>query len=342
MYGFTSNPFDPEKSCAGSSGGSAVALATGMLPLCNGSDLGGSLRTPAAFCGVVGLRPTPGLVPKRGTLAFSPLSVEGPMARDVADLGLLLSAMARDDAVDPFARPVRAESFAVDALLDLSKLRVAFSEDLGFAPVERRMRELFRARTAQFRHAFKSTEDRDPDIAEGHRTFEVLRAVGFLAAHLSKLRATPEQVGPNVTANVELGLTFDAADVAAAGERHSEIYRGFLAFMEEFDLLIAPAASARPFHKGRPFVDAIDGEKLDTYIHWVAISYGITLTGHPSICLPCGVDDDGMPYGIQIVGRRFGEAALLGAALGLEQVLAGIPECRRPLPDLASLAKRPA
>ncbi|WP_375596149.1 amidase family protein [Algihabitans albus] len=339
VYGFTGNPFDPLKTCAGSSGGSAVALATSMLPLCNGSDLGGSLRTPAAFCGVVGLRPTPGLVAKTApAVPTSPLSVEGPMGRSVADLALLLSALAGEDPDDLYSRPFETAPLAELQPVDLGKLKVAVSEDLGFAPVDEEIRGLFRERVGAFRHLFRETQDRDPAMADANRVFEVLRSVGFLAAHLEKVERQPDKVGANVTANVKLGLTFDAKDVAWASERHGRIARDFSALMEEVDLLIAPGASAKPFAKGQSYPAEINGKPLDTYIHWVAISYGLTLTGHPVLCLPCGLDGDGMPFGLQIVGRRWDERRLLSIGAALERALAELPGCAPPRPDIAALS----
>lgn len=340
VYGATGNPFDPELTCAGSSGGSAVALATSMLPICNGSDLGGSLRNPAAYCGIVGLRPTAGLVAKEASLtAYAPYSVEGPMGRSVADLALLLSVQAGEDPRDPLSRPIDTAAIAAPAATDLSGLRVAVSEDLGFAPVAAEVRDLFRERSGSFRHLFREAVDRDPEMGEDpDRVFEVLRGVGFLAAHLEKVRNSPDKVGPNVKANVELGLTFTAEDVAWAQKRQTEIFRDFLALMDEVDVLIAPAASVQPFPKTQWYPSEIDGKPLQSYINWVAIAYGLTLTGHPVLCLPCGTDARGLPFGIQVVGRRFEEAKLLSVGLALEQALAGLPGCARPLPDLAALA----
>ncbi|WP_366554902.1 amidase [Aquibaculum sediminis] len=340
VYGATGNPFDPALTCAGSSGGSAVALATSMLPLCNGSDLGGSLRSPAAYCGIVGLRPTAGLVPKESSLtAYSPLSVEGPMGRSVSDLALLLAAMAGEDPRDPLSRPIDRGALARPQGADLSTLSVAFSEDLGFAPIDEQVRKLFRERSGAFRHLFRESMDRDPEMGDDpDRVFEVLRGVGFLAAHLEKVRKSPEKVGPNVMANVELGLTYNAEDVAWAQTRHSDIFRRFLAMMDEVDVLITPAASVQPFDKNEWYPREINGKPLQSYINWVAIAYGLTLTGHPVLCLPCGTDENGLPFGIQVVGKRFEEAKLLSVGLALEQALGGIAGCARPLPDLARLS----
>ena len=215
VYGATGNPFDPTLSAAGSSGGSAVALATGMVPICSGSDTGGSLRNPAAFSGIVGFRPTPGLVAnERRGLGWNNLSVAGPMARTVPDLCLLLSAMVSDDARDPLATTVhgrtirRPEDFAVPARVDLSRLRVALTPDFGFAPTERHIAEVFADKTALFRQVFARAEDTTPDCAGADEAFEVLRAVGVLASHLERVRTRPQDVGPNVRANVEEGLRY--------------------------------------------------------------------------------------------------------------------------------------
>jgi Asp-tRNA(Asn)/Glu-tRNA(Gln) amidotransferase A subunit family amidase len=338
VYGVTGNPFDPTKTCAGSSGGSAVALATSMLPLANGSDLGGSLRTPAAFCGVVGLRPTPGTVAdETRSLAYSPLSVEGPLARSVPDLALLFAALIGSDPRDPLSRPQSRDQLTTLPEIDLGEVRAAYSEDLGFAPISAAVRRLFRQRRARLGDFFASCEPRDPDLGEATRAFEVLRAVGFMASHLDKLRAHPEEVGPNVTANIELGLRMSAREVAWAGAEQTRLIHRFLAFMEDHDVLICPAAAVPPFAKDQLFPREIDGRELETYISWLAITYGLTLLGHPVLCLPCGRDEAGLPFGLQLVGKRFGEAHLLAIGAALERAQAKLPDCARPLPDLAKL-----
>ena len=274
VFGFTGNPFDPDKTCAGSSGGSAVALATGMLPLCNGSDLGGSLRTPAAFSGVVGLRPTPGVVvdDTRGLL-FNPLPVEGPMGRSVADTALLLSALVSEDRRDPLNKLIGAAALRDLQPVDLSRLKVAFSEDLGFAPMDNDLRRIFRERVGYFAASFAESRWQDPEMGEdAHRTFEVLRAVGFLAAHLDKFRNHADKVGPNVSANVKLGMSYSAEDVAWASAQHSQIFARFIDFMDDVDLLILPTASASPFGKDFSYPAEINGKPLETYIQWVAIA----------------------------------------------------------------------
>ncbi|MFQ5774983.1 MAG: amidase [Kiloniellaceae bacterium] len=341
VYGFTGNPFDPERSCGGSSGGSAVALAAGMVPLATGSDLGGSLRIPAGYCGIVGYRSTPRLVPSpRKLTAWSPLTVDGPMARGVADLCLMLSALVGTDPHDPLSRGAAGAEFAAPAPADLSRLRVAVSEDLGFAPVDDGVRATFRDRVARFAGVFGACEPADPDLRGADEVFEVLRAVGFLAAYKDMVENTPDKVGPNVTANVKQGLTFSAADVARAHVEHAALYRRFLKFMERRDLLVCPVAAVPPIGKGRWYPEEINARPLKTYFAWIGITYGITLTAHPVVVLPCGLDSTGAPFGLQLVGRHGRDAELLGIAAALEAHLATIPECRRPVPDLERLGNR--
>ncbi|MGC8477127.1 MAG: amidase [Acetobacteraceae bacterium] len=345
VYGVTANPFDPSKSAAGSSGGSAVALACGMVPIATGSDTGGSLRNPAAFCGIVGFRPTPGLVPsdKRG-LGWSNLPVLGPMARSVADLALLLSAMVGDDASDPLAATVhgavvrRAADFAVPAACDLAGLRVALTPDFGFAPTETHIREVFAAATASLRPLFARADDASPDCSGADETFEVLRALSFLAAHLDKVRTRPADVGPNVRANVEEGLRYSAADVARAMAAQTAYYRRWQAFFGQYDLILTPSITISPRSWRELYPAEIDGRPTRSYFHWLALAYAVTLAGHPALSLPVGTDRHGMPFGLQIVGPRGGDALVLAAAAAIERVLAGEKATARPVPDLARLA----
>ncbi len=348
VYGATGNPFDPDKTCAGSSGGSAVALATGMVPLATGSDMGGSLRNPAAWCGVVGFRPSPGAVPhfgpspgpaphELGVLGWSPLSVEGAMGRTVADTALLHGVMAGTDARDPLSAP--AIGIPAGDPVDLASLKVAISEDLGFAPVDDRIRATFRQATLRFRGVFGRADDRDPPLDDSaHDVFEVTRALSFVARHGATYRERPEVQGPNIRANVEQGLAMSLEDVARAMRRHTELYRAFLDFMADYDVLICPAMAVPPFPHRERYVAEINGRKLRTYFHWLALPYGLTLTAHPVACIPCGRDHTGMPFGIQVCGRRFGDARALAIAEALERHLQTLAELARPLPDLAALA----
>ena len=348
VYGATGNPFDPARSAAGSSGGSAVALACGMVPLASGSDTGGSLRNPAAFCGIVGFRPSPGLVAseKRG-LGWSGLPVLGPMARTVPDACLLLSAQFSDDAGDPLAYTVhrgqvrRAADFAVPAETDLAALSVALSHDLGFAPTERQVAETFAEKTALFRDAFGQADDAHPDCSGADESFEVLRALGFLSSHQEKVRDRPQDVGPNVRANVEEGLRYSAADVARAMGLQTAMYHRWQEFFTRYDVLLTPSITISPRPWTELFPAEIDGKPTRTYFHWLALAYAVTVVGHPAVSVPVGVDRHGMPFGLQIVGPRGGDAYVLGVAAALERLLAGDERTARPKPDLAKLRAAP-
>ena len=337
VTGVTGNPFDPERTPGGSSGGSAAALATGMVPLATGSDTGGSLRNPAAFCGVVGFRPSQGVVPaERKPLAWSPISVLGPMGRTVADTSLLLSAIAGDDPRDPFTGGVDPETFRDPPPVDLGSLRVATSEDLGFAPVAGHIRQVFRERVARMAPVFASCEPRTPWFHGADFAFETIRAGMFLASFGEYYRRSPEQLGPHIIANVEQGLAMSLADYAAAHQQQTEIYRRFQAFFADVDLLICPAASVSPFPSATSYPAEVDGVAARTYFHWLAINYGLTLTTHPIAVIPCGRDREGLPFGIQIVGPRWSDERVLAAARELEAVFAADPELARPIPDLAA------
>ena len=344
VYGATGNPFDPSKSAAGSSGGSAVALATGMVPIASGSDTGGSLRNPASFCGIVGYRPTPGLIPsERRGLGWSGLPVNGPMARNIADTCLMLSAMVADDAADPLATTIhgrivrRPDDFAVPGLVDLSALRVALTPDLGFAPTERHIAEVFTEKTGLFRHGFAHAEDTSPDCTGADEAFEILRAVNFLASHLERVRTRPEDVGPNVHANVAEGLGYSALDVARAQTLQTAMYRRWQTFFGRFDVIITPSITISPRDWHELYPAEIEGTPTRTYFHWLSLAYAVTLVGHPAVSLPVGLDRSGMPFGLQIIGPRGGDAYVLSVAAALERTLAGDARTARPVPDIAAL-----
>ncbi|MBV9758283.1 MAG: amidase [Alphaproteobacteria bacterium] len=348
VYGATGNPFDPQKSAAGSSGGSAAALACGMVPLASGSDMGGSLRNPAAFCGIVGFRPSPGLVPsEKRPLGWSSLAVLGPMARTVPDCALLLAAMVADDARDPLATTVygrtirQADDFFPLPDIDLSRLRVALTPDFGFAPTERQVADAFAEKTGLFRHVFARAADATPDCTGADEAFAVLRATSFLAAHLDRVRAQPDAVSPNVRADVEAGLRYTAADVARAAALQTALYRRWQDFFRDCDVVLTPAITISPRPWTELYPAAIDGQPTRTYFHWLALAYAVTLAGHPAVALPVGRDRSGMPFGLQIVGPRGGDAFVLAVAAALERLLAGDPRTARPVPDLARLRAAP-
>ncbi|WP_431280709.1 amidase [Humitalea sp. 24SJ18S-53] len=347
VYGATGNAFDPTRSAAGSSGGSAVALATNMVPLATGSDTGGSLRNPAAFNGIVGFRPSPGLVPSetRG-FGWSNLPVLGPMARNVPDLCLMLSAMASDDARDPLAytlphRPVRGEPalFFPPRAIDLGSLRLAITPDFGFAPTEKLVRRAFAARVAAIAPMFGAAEEAEPDCSGTDEAFEVLRAIGMVASHGQKVRERPQDCGPNIRENVAEGLRYGVEDITRAMTEQTKIYRRWQAFFSRHDVIISPAITTSPRNWRELFPAEIDGVATRTYFHWLALAYAATLVGHPAISIPLGLDEAGMPFGLQIVGPRGGDALVLGVAASIEAACAGDAALRRPVPDVAALMK---
>ena len=341
VYGPTGNPFDPKRICGGSSGGSAVALATSMLPLCTGSDTGGSLRIPAAFCGVVGFRGSPGIVPsERRALGWTPLSVVGAMGRSVADAGLMLSAMAVFDSRDPFSRPIDGEQFRLLRPVDLSRLRVAFTEDYGFCPVDNRIRKTFRERVKRFAPAFKSCVEATPDMTGADESFEVLRAVSFLPSFKEHYEKRRHVLGPNIIANYEEGLRYTAADVGRAHTQQTVIFRKAQAFYKDFDLVLSPTVAVPPFPWTQLYADKINGKGTRTYFHWLALTYAMTLTGHPSISIPCGLEPTGTPFGLMITGPHAADRFTLEAAHALEQHFAGDEVLRRPMPDIRKLSRK--
>lgn len=342
VWGATGNPFDPLRNAGGSSGGSAAALATGMLPLCTGSDTGGSLRIPAALCGVVGLRPSPGLVANRSRpLGWSAISVLGPMARTVADTAFMLSACAGLDRHDPLSYPATAQHFWPLPPADLSGLRIGFSEDFGFCAVDPDIRRVFRHRVQALSRHVARCEPVVLDMAEADRAFDVIRAESFVAAFAETHRRAPETLGPNVRANVQMAAAITLADRAEAHLMQTRIARRFAQAFEHVDLIVAPVTPVSPFPWTELYAQVVDGQAMRHYYQWLALCYGVTLSAHPALSLPCGRDEQGMPFGLQLVGPLRGEAGLLAAAQALEQAFAADPALARPEPDVAALAGRP-
>ena len=340
VWGATGNPFDPRLNPGGSSGGSAVALATDMLPVCTGSDTGGSLRIPGAINGVVGFRPSPGLVPhaRRG-LGWSAISVLGPMGRTVADASQLMAVQTGFDPVDPLGYPVDPQSFAIPAACDLGRLRVAWTEDFGQCPVETPIRKIMRERIAGMRHLFKSCDEIRPDFGEADRCFDVIRAISFVSRYQADYDKDPMSLGPNVRINYEMGAKMSLADVAWAQTEQTRIYRRFQETFRDYDLVLSPTVPVTPFPWTQLYLAEMEGKPLRNYYHWLALTYFITLATNPAISIPCGVDQKGMPFGLQVVGRARGDAEVLAAAHAMEQAFAAIPALTRPRPDLAKLTK---
>lgn len=340
VWGATGNPFNPALNAGGSSGGSAAALAADLLPLCTGSDTGGSLRIPAALCGVVGLRPSPGLVANDARpLGWSVISVLGPMGRTVADTALQLAASVGPDPRDPLSYPVDASQFWPLKDIDLSRLRIGATEDFGMCIVDPEIRRVFRQRVEAIRPLVAQCEPVDLQLGDADRAFDVLRAESFVAAFADTFRNAPETLGPNVRANVEMAAAITLADRAWAHLEQTRIQRRFAKAFELYDLILAPVTPVSPFPWTELFAGRIDGQDMRNYYHWLGLTYVVTLATNPALSLPCGTDEHGMPFGLQMVGRLHGDAQLLSAAQALEQAFAASPALCRPRPDLQALAQ---
>lgn len=338
VWGATGNPFDPNLNAGGSSGGSAAALAVDMVPLCTGSDTGGSLRLPAALCGVVAFRGSPGLVanPTR-PLAWSSISVLGPMARTVADMALLLRSCVGRDPDDPLSQPSDPAAFELVDLPDPAGLRIGYSEDFGGSSVDPDIRSVFRARVAAVAPHVAVCEPVDLALGEMDRCFDVLRAQSFVAAFADACREDASRFGPHIRTNIAIGEAMSLADCAWAHLEHTRILRAYTARAAAFDAILTPTTALSPFPWQQLYADEIAGERQDAYYRWLSLTYKATLAGAPAIALPCGRDHRGMPFGLQLLGRTLGDAALLRVAAVLERLFAGSAELCRPRPDLADL-----
>jgi len=336
LYGPTRNPFDTELTCGGSSGGSGVVLAANMMPLATGSDTGGSLRLPAAFNGVVAHRPSPGVVPfDRRSQAFSTYQTQGPMARTVADAALLLAAMAERSPLDPMAYPMDPDQFLTLPAVDLSRLQVVVSEDLGVAPTSRAVRAAFRDRVARMGGVFAALDQRDPDFSDAMDVFWYLRGVYMLAKHGQTWETYTDDVNPNVRINVAAALKMEARDIGWASREQFRLMQDFHAFMEPYDILICPTVAVTPFPFAQPYPTEIDGAPMENYVSWVALTSTLTVTGNPVVSIPCGLDEFGTPLGIQIVGKLHRDREVLAIAHAIEQAFAADPALARPVPALA-------
>ncbi len=322
VFGITRNPWDTRLSAGGSSGGSAAAVASGSVWLATGNDLGGSLRTPASFNGIVGLRPGPGRVPRGARLpAFDTLWVEGPMARCVSDVALMLDAGAGHEMDDPFSFDDPETSFLAElAGNDLPK-RVAFSPDLGIVPMAREIADICRSGAERFRDLGAEVTDEIPDFTGALGGFQTLRAVLFATMMGPILAEHRDRIAPEIIGNIERGLNITPEQVFDAERIRSQLYHRVVSFFRNHDLLICPSASIAPFPVEQRYVEEIDGQPCETYIDWFSITFALTMTSCPVVTLPCGFTAEGMPVGIQIVGKPRGEAALLSVAHHFEKML---------------------
>lgn len=340
VWGATGNPFNPDLNAGGSSGGSAAALATDMLPICTGSDTGGSLRIPASICGVVGMRPSPGVVPNNARpLGWSVISVLGPMARNVADTALLLASCTGRDPTDPLAFPTDPATIWPVAPVDLSTLRIGYTEDFGLCIVDQEIRRTLRSRMDALSGLVRTCEPIDLKLGDADRAFDILRAEAFVAAFADTMRTAPQTLGPNIRANMELASAITLADRAWAHLEQTRIMRRFAQAYEQFDLIIAPVVPVTPFPWTSLYADEVDGQKMRNYYHWLGLTYTVTLATNPAISLPCGTDEHGMPFGLQVIGPLFGDGQLIAAAHAIENAFSSDALLRRPVPDVGLLAR---
>ncbi|MFG1680291.1 amidase [Nonomuraea sp. NPDC049269] len=311
VFGATRNPYDLTRSAGGSSGGAAAALASGMVPLAGGSDMGGSLRNPASFCNVVGLRPTPGRVPALSEqAAWYTLSVPGPMARTVDDLTLMMSVISGFDARSPYSI---TEDFTPDER-DVAGLRVAWSPDLGGLPVDPGTAAVTATAPGVFERLGARVEQVELDLSEAEDAFRVYRA-WYYALAFGEL----DGLGANTSWNVEQGRKVTGADLARAERSRSVLYHRMAAFFDTYDVLIAPVSQVPPFPVEDPYVSEINGVRLPDYLAWMRSAYWISVLHAPAASVPAGFTPSGLPVGVQIIGRPFADATVLRAARAFEQ-----------------------
>ncbi|MFI5012610.1 MAG: amidase [Hyphomicrobiales bacterium] len=322
VFGATKNPHDLTRSVAGSSGGAAAALASGMAWLAHGSDMGGSLRNPASFCGVVGLRPSVGRCANGNKAKLDQtLSVQGPMARTVEDVALFLDAMSGADFRAPLSLPRETPSFLDQARSGSKPKRVAYSADLGITPVDPEVAAVTRAAALRLEGEGVIVEEAHPDLAEAHECFQTLRALNMATSLGGLLKSHRDLLKPEIIWNIEKGFALSIADIVKAEHQRVAMFQRALAFFETYDLLLAPATITAAFPVGERYLAECAGHRFETYIDWLAIVYAVTLVFSPALSLPCGFTKLGLPVGLQIVAAPRGEGRILAAAKLVEDML---------------------
>jgi len=320
VFGETVNPYDLTKTCGGSSGGAAVALACAMLPLADGSDLGGSLRGPAAYCNVVGFRTSPGRVPVWPTrLGWWTLSVQGPMARTVGDVALFLSAIAGPDPRSPISIQEPAGIFSKPLARDFKGTRVAWSRNLGYLPIEPVVSDVCDAGRSVFEDLGCVVEDTQPDFTGATEVFNCIRAWKYAFEREEEVRKYRHLVKDTVIWNTEKGLELDGPTVARAEGERTEIYHRVREFMETYEFLVLPVNAVPAFPVQQPYVTEINGIQMSDYQEAGALRHAISITGLPAISVPCGFTPDGLPVGLQIVGGPNQDFAVLQMANAFEE-----------------------
>jgi amidase len=321
VFGATRNPWDLRLSASGSTGGGAAALAAAMIPLAEGTDFGGSVRTPAAFCGVVGLRTTAGLVPRQPiTLPWHDQSVTGPMARDVADCALFLDAMTGFSTVSPLSVPPAWESAyeVIERAEGLRSIRLAYAPSIGPTGIDPEVARLCREAAFALERHGASVEEVAFDLADGRDAFITLRGEAMVGNHLARLERLGE-LNPNLAGNIRLGLGVQILDIARAEHKRAEIWHRCRALFERFDLLLTPTTPVLPFPVEQNYPAEIAGKKLESYMDWLAQTYLVSLAGLPAASVPAGLSASQLPVGLQIVGPRLSEPRILACAKFVER-----------------------
>jgi amidase len=322
VFGATLNPWNIRMTASGSSGGSAAALAAGQVWLATGGDFGGSIRTPASYCSITGLRPSPGMVPRASKQPFSPLSVEGPMARNVADTALMFDCEAGWHPLDPMSQVGPHPSFSAAAAAPRKPGRVAVSADLGVArAVDREVRSVWKAVAERMAGDGIAVDEAHPDLADAEQTFLTLRGSVFIARHAQLIDKHRHLYKPEIIENTEFGLRLKPADIVAAEIAQGEIIRRTAKWFAGYDLLICPAVTCPPFDVSRRYPEEVDGVPYEGYMGWLVLTYAVTVTACPVVALPGGYTAGGLPIGLQLIGPPRSEARLLAMAAYIEALL---------------------
>lgn len=320
IFGPTRNPYDLSKTCGGSSGGAAVALACGMIPIADGSDLGGSLRNPAGYCNVVGFRTSPGRVPVwPDPTPYLPFAIDGPMARTVADIALILQAIAGPDPRAPLSISEPASIFAQPLERDLRGVRVAWSPDLGGLPVDPQVSNVIAAQRAVFEQLGCIVEEATPDLSDADEIFQVMRAFRYELALGELLDRERARMKDTVVWNIEAGRSLSGPQVGRAMRLHATLLARLHEFMQRYEFIIAPVSQVPPFPVEQPYITEINGVPMRNYIEWMRSCYYISVCNTPAIAVPAGFTSDGLPVGLQIIGRPRADVSVLQLAYAYEQ-----------------------
>lgn len=320
VFGATRNPYDLSKTCGGSSGGAAVALACGMLPIADGSDTGGSLRNPAGYCNIVGFRPSPGRVPHcSDRAAWQSLSVDGPMARTVGDVALMLSAIAGPHPCSPIALPEAGEVFRGSLECDLRGTRIAWLRAPGGMPVDPRVTAVLEQARPALEALGCHVEEVDVDFEGADEAFKIARAWAFELAYGELVETHRDQIKETVVWNVEQGRALSGPQIGRGERLRTALYHRLRAFMETYAFLALPVSQVPPFPIEQPYISEINGVQLESYIDWMRSCYYISITGLPAISVPAGFTAEGLPVGLQLVGRHHDDLSVLQLAYAFEQ-----------------------